>query len=87
MKAYKEKIIDILMISGGEIKFKNKFHFESRSRGYHNVYRIYLTDPDFPRIRINYGTKINRGYNFLPWYINAWEDLYNHIVNKENWEE
>lgn len=46
--------------------------------------KIFLTDPDYPKIRVIFNEKI---YNFVPRNITEWENLYNHIANKENREE
>lgn len=81
-----EKIIDLLMINGGEIILKDnkKFKYLGKKNEYHLIKKIFLTDPDYPKIRVIFNEKI---YNFVPCNITEWENLYNHIANKENREE
>jgi hypothetical protein len=82
-----EKIIDLLMINGGEIILKDnkKFKYQGKNMNTnHFIKKIFLTDPDYPKIRVIFNEKI---YNFVPYNITEWENLYNHIANKENREE
>ena len=68
----KEKIIDLLMINGGEIILKDnkKFKYLGKKDEYHFVKKIFLTDPDYPKIRVIFNEKI---YNFVPYNIIEWE--------------
>ena len=82
----KEKIIDLLMMNGGEIILKDnkKFKYQGKKDEYHFIKKIFLTDPDYPKIRVIFNEKT---YNFVPYSIIEWENLYNHIANKENRKE